>query len=213
MKKRILCFGDSNTYGASVEKDIARYDEHTRWPMLLGKKLGPDYTVIEEGFGGRTTVFDDPVEGGYKSGANYLPPCLMSHNPLDIVVLMLGTNDTKERFSMNAFTIAQCAGELITLIRQYGANAENKPPKILLISPIEVGDWLMTTDMGLIFGPKSIEISRGFATQFARVAKERECDFLDAASVAKPAFEDAIHLSREGHAHLAEAVCVKLLTM
>ena len=102
MKKHILCFGDSNTYGSSAEKDISRYDENLRWPMLLAKHLGPDYAVIEEGFGGRTTVHDDPVEGGYKSALTYLPPCLMSHNPLDIVVLMLGTNDAKERFSMNA---------------------------------------------------------------------------------------------------------------
>lgn len=213
MSRRVLCFGDSNTYGHSAEKNINRYDEHTRWPMALAKKLGTEGTVIEEGFSGRTTIFDDPVEGGYKSGLAYLPPCLMSHNPLDIVVLMLGTNDAKERFSMNAFTIAQCVGELVDLIARYGRTADGDPPKVLLISPIEVGDWLMETEMGFIFGPRSIEIARAFPTQFAKVAQEKGCEFLDAAKVAKPAFEDAIHLSREGHARLAEAVYEKILTM
>ena len=86
MKKRILCFGDSNTWGYMTSG--GRFDEETRWPMRLEKLLGPEYTVIEEGFNGRTCVFDDPIEGGYKSGLTYLPPCVMSHSPLDLVILM-----------------------------------------------------------------------------------------------------------------------------
>ena len=75
-----------------------RYGEAPRWPMLLQSLLGEGFRVLEEGFGGRTIAFDDPVEGGFKSGMQYLPPCLLSHNPLDMIVVMLGTNDTKQRF-------------------------------------------------------------------------------------------------------------------
>ena len=74
---RILCFGDSNTYGYNPKG--GRYGESERWTARLAARLGA--TVIEEGLGGRTCVLDDPTEGGYKSGAAYLPPCLMSHAP------------------------------------------------------------------------------------------------------------------------------------
>ena len=105
MQKRILCFGDSNTYGYIPQG--GRYDENTRWPMRLAQLLGPAYAVVEEGFNGRTLVFDDLVEGGYKSGYDYLPPCLMSHNPLEVVIIMLGINDTKRRFGLTPMTIGQ----------------------------------------------------------------------------------------------------------
>jgi lysophospholipase L1-like esterase len=181
--------------------------------MRLAARLGDGYAVIEEGFNGRTTVFDDPVEGGYKSGLAYLPPCLMSHNPLDLVVLMLGTNDTKERFSMNAYTIAQCVGELVDCVRRYGQGPDGRAPKVLVLSPIEVGDWVMDTIMGPIFGPNAAERSRGLASHIALVAREKQCAFLDAAIVAKPAPEDAVHLTREGHLALAEAVYRAILGM
>ena len=103
MKKRILCYGDSNTWGYMVTG--GRFPEDVRWPMRLQMLLGDGYTVIEEGFNGRTTVFDDPVEGGHKSGLTYLPPCVMSHSPLDLIIIMLGSNDLKKRFGMTAFTI------------------------------------------------------------------------------------------------------------
>ena len=107
-KRRILCFGDSNTHGTNPVGP--RYGEDERWPALLQAMLGEDYRVLEEGFGGRTIAFDDPVEGGYKSAMDYLPPCLMSHDPLDLVIVMLGTNDTKQRFAMSAPAIAQALG-------------------------------------------------------------------------------------------------------
>ena len=117
-KKRILCFGDSNTWGYTPKG--GRYDDETRWPMRMQRVLGDRYTVIEEGMNGRTCLFDDPVEGGYKSGAAYLPPCLMSHSPLDCVILMLGSNDTKQRFGMNAKTIGEAMMQLVRLARLYG---------------------------------------------------------------------------------------------
>ena len=208
MKKRILCFGDSNTFGSRPSG--GRFDEHTRWPMRMAELLGNEYTVIEEGFGGRTTVFDDPVEGGYKSGAAYLPPCLMSHNQLDLVILMLGTNDLKMRFSMNARTIAEGNMRLIRLIMQYAMNADGTAPKILLAAPPVVGDWIMETRFADVFGPEAPEKSQKFASEFARYARLMRCEFLDASLHAVPSKTDALHLDQENHLRLASAMADKV---
>lgn len=207
MKKRILCYGDSNTYG--YIPGGGRYDEDTRWPMLLQKLLGNDYIVVEEGFGGRTTVHDDPVEGGFKSGLQYLPPCLMSHNPIDLVILMLGTNDTKHRFQLNAKIIANCNKILIDAIRQYGEDHDNKAPEILLVSPIRIGENVANTDMD-IFGEYAVQVAKGFSAEYARVATEANAFFLDAAEVLEPSEQDCIHFTPEGHAALAGAILNKI---
>ncbi|MCW5845462.1 MAG: hypothetical protein KIT77_29690, partial [Caldilinea sp.] len=103
--KRILCFGDSNTWGYDpVSQD--RYARNARWPGVLRQQIGAGYEVIEEGLNGRTTVWNDPIEG-YKNGRDYLIPCLETHRPLDLVIILLGTNDLKKRFSLSAYDIAQ----------------------------------------------------------------------------------------------------------
>lgn len=208
MKKRILCYGDSNTYGSIPGG--GRYPEEIRWPMALQKLLGDDYTIVEEGFGGRTTVFDDPVEGGFKSGQAYLPPCLMSHSPLDLVILMLGTNDTKHRFQSSANLIANCNKILIDTIRRYGEDAEAHPPKVLLVAPIRIGEWIMETDMAVAFGTYAIDVAAGFGPAFEAAAKDCGCAFLDAGKVAEPSQQDAVHLTAEGHRALAEAMWKKV---
>ncbi|MBR0462775.1 MAG: SGNH/GDSL hydrolase family protein [Clostridia bacterium] len=204
MKKRILCFGDSNTYG--TRPNGGRFDEQTRWPARMGQLLGDGYAVVEEGFGGRTTVFDDPVEGGYKSGADYLPPCLMSHNPLSLVILMLGANDAKARFHMSARTIAEGCMRLIRLVRLYGMDEVGQPPKILLAAPPPIGEWVMDTPYAQVFGPEAAAVTRGFAAEYARYARLMRCAFFDAGSVCACSREDAIHLTAEGHKALAEAL-------
>ena len=208
MKKRILCFGDSNTYGSNPAG--GRYDEDTRWPMRLGQLLGEEYTVLEEGFGGRTCVFDDPVEGGYKSGAQYLPPCLMSHNPLDLVAIMLGTNDAKRRFQMTARTIAEAQMQLVRICRLYGVGPDGAPPKVLLIAPPPVGENVTETLFDDIFGVQAVEITRGFASEFLRISRLMRCEFLDAGEYVSASRTDAVHLTAEGHLRLAEAVCEKI---
>ena len=108
MKKHILCFGDSNTHGYCADpadcadSALARFNEDERWTRLLQKQLGEEYLVIEEGLSGRTTSFDDPVYE-HLSGMDYIYPCLKSHEPISLLMIMLGTNDTKERIGANAF--------------------------------------------------------------------------------------------------------------
>ena len=207
--KRILCFGDSNTYG--TRPNGGRFDEHTRWPMRLGTLLGPDWAVIEEGFGGRTTVFDDPVEGGYKSGADYLPPCLMSHNPLDLVIIMLGANDAKMRFNMTARTIAEGCMRLIRLVRLYGMDERGNPPQVLLTAPPPIAEWVMDTPYAQVFGPNAAAVTRGLAAEYARYARLMRCEFLDAGQFAACSREDAIHITAEGHLRLAEGFRDKII--
>ena len=208
MKKRILCFGDSNTFGSNPAG--GRYDEETRWPMRLARLLGDNYTVIEEGFGGRTCVFDDPVEGGYKSGAQYLPPCLMSHKPLDLVAIMLGTNDAKIRFQMTARTIGESLMQLVRICRIYGLGPDGNPPKVLLIAPPPVGDNVMDTLFSDIFGEQAIRVTRGFAAEFQRISRLMRCEYLNAGEYASASKTDAVHLTADGHLRLAEAVFEKI---
>ena len=110
MKKHIVCFGDSNTHGYCADPSDtvtggARFDETERWTCLLQQKLGEEYLVLEEGLSGRTTVFPDALHESM-DGLGVIYSTLMSHEPVDLLVIMLGTNDTKERLGVNAACIA-----------------------------------------------------------------------------------------------------------
>ena len=210
MQKRILCFGDSNTWGYIPTG--GRYDEHTRWPMRLQDVLGGGYRVIEEGFNGRTCVFDDPVEGGFKSGVQYLPPCLMSHNPLDAVVIMLGINDTKARFGMTAITIGQAMMQLVRTVKQYAVNEAGQPPHVIVVAPPPVLDNLMQTRHAHCFGEQAIQVSRELTGELLRITKLMRCDYFDAAPYAEVSPLDAVHMTERGHLRLGEALADKIRT-
>jgi len=117
--KTILCYGDSNTWGYNPATG-GRFSRDKRWTRVLVQELVDGYYVIEEGLNGRTTALSDPIEGPHKNGKEYLVPCLESHQPLDLVTIMLGTNDLKKRFSLSAFDIANGAGVLVDIVRQWG---------------------------------------------------------------------------------------------
>ena len=113
MKKRVLCYGDSNTWGFNAMNENVygqRFPEEVRWTGRLQTLLGENWTVIEEGLCGRTTVFEDPLREGL-NGLQYLGPCLATHNPIDYLILMLGTNDCKARFSALPKNIADGLGD------------------------------------------------------------------------------------------------------
>ena len=131
--KTILCFGDSNTWGYNPE-NCQRFGPDERWTGILRNSLGEDYQVIEEGLNGRTTLWDDPIEG-FKNGLDYLMPCLESHKPFDLITIMLGTNDLKYRFSVSAFDIAESVGVLVRQVQQSQAGPQENAPIPLLIAP------------------------------------------------------------------------------
>jgi len=202
--KRILCYGDSNTWGHDPAT-TDRFDEKTRWPRILAGSLGNGYDVIEEGLNGRTTVWDDPIEG-YKSGKTYLPPCLATHHPLDMVVLMLGTNDLKKRFSLSAYDIAEGAKTLVDIIQRSDAGIGGGSPRILLLAPPPVARLSGYADMFEGAEAKS----RQFSVQYARVADEMGCAFLDTSEIIVSSPVDGIHLDAGEHRKLGEAVSVRI---
>ena len=208
MQKRILCFGDSNTWGYIPTG--GRYDEHTRWPMRMAELLGAGYAVIEEGFNGRTCVYDDPVEGGFKSGLSYLPPCLMSHNPLDAVAIMLGSNDTKRRFNLTPMTIGQSMMQLVRACKLYGMDPNGDPPRIVIVAPPPILDNLMQTRHAECFGEQAIAVSKNLGPELHRVSKLLRVDFFDAAPYAEVSPLDAVHMTANGHLRLAEAMFEKI---
>lgn len=174
-----------------------RFNEDERWTCLLGKALGDEYLVTEEGLGGRTTVFRDPITEGM-SGLDYLYSCLMSHEPLDLVIIMLGTNDTKERFATNAALIGAGMERLVKKAKM--TEAWRGEPNILVVAPPHI---LESFDCPVMGDFSCVTKSREVAKYYADVAKVQGCAFLDAEGVAEFNKTDAMHLTKKGHAALA----------
>ncbi len=205
--KTVLCYGDSNTWG--YDPAGGRFDPDVRWPGAMRRELGDDYLVVEEGLNARTTVWDDPVEGTqygpggeHKNGARYLLPCLESHYPLDLVVLMLGVNDLKARFSLPAEDIARSAGELVGMILGSSFGPSGGSPQVLLLAPPPVGKL---TRLAAMFEGAEAK-SREFGELYRRFAEEHKCAFLNAGDVVVASDLDGIHFERGEHAKLARAV-------
>lgn len=207
MRKHIVCFGDSNTHGYCADQtDCAdggdRFNEDERWTCLLQNKLGDGYRVIEEGLSGRTTVFDDPLHE-CMSGLDAIYSCLMSHEPVDLLIIMLGTNDTKERLGANAACIALGAERLVMKAKSIPAWRGGKP-SILLIAPPHIGEGLYLRPEGEPMGKGCPEKSRELSAYLAPVAARQGCAFLDIEGLAEFNKIDCMHLSRRGHSQLAE---------
>ncbi len=200
----LMCFGDSNTWGYSpISKERFPWDK--RWTGVLQKELGAGCRVIEEGLNGRTTVWEDPVEGD-KNGKRHLVPCLESQAPLDLVVLMLGTNDTKKRYSAPSSDIAQGVGVLIDIIQKSAAGRAGKAPAVLLLAPPPFGRLTEFADM--LEG--GAEKARSLGPLYRQVAAAHGCAFFDTSAVIKSSDLDGIHLEESEHAKLGRAVAVEV---
>ena len=199
-EKTILCYGDSNTWGWNPSTQD-RYARHERWPGVLRQELGEGYLVIEEGLNGRTTVWDDPIEG-FKNGKEYLVPCLETHKPIDLVIIMLGTNDLKMRFSVPACDVAAGAGVLVDIVASSQTGPAGGVPQVLLIAPPPIARLSEFAEMFEGGAAKS----RGLARHFRQVAEEHGCVFLDASQVIVSSNVDGIHLDLSEHRKLGKAV-------
>ena len=198
--KQILCFGDSNTFGL-IPGTGNRYDWNIRWTGILDKNLREKgYRIIEEGLCGRTTVFDDSFREGRK-GADILPTLLESHNPIDIVILMLGTNDCKTIYNATAETIGTGIQRLLQQIKQKSPQA-----KIILVSPIYLGQGVGEKGFDSEFDDSSVETSENLHKVYNRIADENEIYYLKASGYANPSPQDREHLDENGHRKLAEGL-------
>lgn len=204
---QILCYGDSNTWG-HIPVTAGRYPRSTRWPGVMAARLGSRFAVIEEGQCGRTTVWDDPLEGD-KNGLRYLPACLESHMPLDMVILMLGTNDLKARFSLTALDIALGAERLVQLILKSDCGVDGHPPAILLAAPPLINP---RDDAGAEMFRGGREKSAALATRYAAVAEKWGCEFLDVTMVIAVDPADGIHYSAQSHDLLGNAMADRVLS-
>ena len=124
MTKRLLIYGDSNSFGTAPQKHLAERPVHppgARWGDVLASGLGKDWDVVIEGLPGRTTVLDDPFDGAFRNGLTVLPAIVHSHEPIDVLAICLGTNDLKHAFGLNAQDIALCFARLVREARLSGA--------------------------------------------------------------------------------------------
>lgn len=203
--KNILCFGDSLTWGFNPE-NAERFPISQRWTGILQQKLGKNFHIIEEGLNGRNTIFDDPFLIG-RSGSSFLPVLLESHAPLDLVILLLGTNDIKSYIKGDARAAALGCGTLIRLIATSQASPLNLAPDILLLSPplITAPKGFMAT----VFEHTEAE-SKKFAHYYQQVAQFYHVHFLDTGRFLTASSEDGVHLDEKNHQVLAEKLEKKL---
>ena len=204
MTKRVLCYGDSNTWGFDpVSKKRIDYQE--RWTGLLQNELGEAYQVLEEGLNGRTTVWNDPIEG-YKNGLEYLVPCIESHSPLDLIIVMLGTNDIKKRFSLSAYDIGAGLSKLVNTAFNVCDQVQDYTPEILIVSPLHLTN-LQESWLGEMFDfENGSKTSRRLHLLYEDIAKQHDCYYMNAADVTCPSMEDGVHFDRLGHKLFADAV-------
>ncbi len=207
MKKHILCIGDSNTHGYCADPgDCAdggiRFNEEERWTCLLQKGLGEDFLVTEEGLSGRTTVFDDPLYEDLNV-FRYFWGLLKSHEYLDLLIIMLGTNDCKERFHANPATIAWGMERLCRKAMQTDCWAPGCKPNILIVAPPPVLPGVETSRVSDEVGAGCVEKSEKLADYYRQKADLLGLCFLDAAGCEFNGI-DFMHLTRRGHRQLAD---------
>lgn len=202
MEKTIVCFGDSNTHGFNAETG-GRFDENTRWTRLLQMFLGSGYHVVEEGLGGRTVANDDP-DGEGRSAISYIAPCLMSHKPIDLLIIMLGTNDTKRKFGNTAQTI--CENMRLLIEKAKSLPVFRSEPNILLLAPAPIGSGYAHGAFAADFASDCVEHTIRLAELYGVCARETGCRFLYAGDFAAVGDIDCIHLSRQSHYTLAKAL-------
>ncbi len=205
MERTILCFGDSNTHGSRAMRhpeDRRRFPKSDRWPGIMADCLAEDWTVVEEGLPGRTSVFDDPIEGEHKNGVRTLRALLETHRDLDLVIIMLGTNDLKSRFSVSAEDIALGLERLVVETKNSDVGRNGSPPEVLLVAPVPIRE---VGFLGAMFtGGRKKSVALG--TALASVAKRQDVAFVDLAAVASVDPLDGIHLNREAHLAIGRAI-------
>ena len=208
-KYRVVCFGDSLTWGW-IPETFTRFPEDVRWPGVVQNILGSDYKIIEEGQTSRTINCDDPAEGE-KNGMKYIIPCMESHAPFDLLIIMLGSNDFKQKFSLNSLNIM---GEMRTMLEKvlsFIHFKQNDSIKVLLIAPPHLGDNIEKSWLGEMFDMwNGVKKSKELGPKYKILAEQLHIEFLDAAEYVHASEFDSIHLDAENQIRLGEVIAEKI---
>jgi lysophospholipase L1-like esterase len=196
----IVAYGDSNTWGYDPAVG-ARFPADVRWTGIMQSELGASFKVIEEGLNGRTSVFDDPIEP-HRNGLTYLPPCLLSHAPLDLLIISLGCNDLKRRFSLSPSDITQGVERLVLTAKSHPVGRAGAPPDVILAAPPPVVELTGFADMFDGAGEKSLELGR----RYRALAKLHGIGFVDAGEHIHCSPLDGIHFEADQHARLGRVM-------
>lgn len=202
--RTILCFGDSNTWGFDPLTGT-RFPREVRWTGRLQALLGGEFWVVEEGLNARTACFDDPIFPGRNGLAN-VELCLLSAMPIDLVVVMLGTNDAKRHLAGTPHAVARGIELIVERVRAGDYGPAGRPPRILIVSPVRIGRNVAQRWTGSEFDLAGADLVDELAQHLRRLADRQGCHFLDAAEVSEADPSDAIHLNGENHQKLAAAV-------
>lgn len=213
--KTVLCFGDSNTWGfipeSITESHPRRHPLEIRWTGVLARELGSDFRVLEEGQNGRTTVHDDPFAVA-RNAKPVLPAILESHKPLDLVILMLGTNDLKQVFSVSPGEIAMGVKVLAQMILSSDTGIHARAPRLLLMCPPVILDNSHLPDVAAKF-PRAPELSRDLPRCYEALATSLGCAYLNTQELIQPSPVDGIHLDAAAHQTLGLAVARKVKSL
>jgi lysophospholipase L1-like esterase len=208
--KRILCYGDSYTWGYIPSSNHERYPANVRWTGVLQELLGANFEIIEEGLNSRTLISDDSRPGKEgRNGSTYLIPCLDSHDPLDLVILLLGTNELKDEYNLKENEIEELIEKYyVNVILNRKSQFSEKKPKLLLISPPKLD---LTKDYALKRYSKSKELNNKLVDIYNKIATKYDFLFLDASKFLKVG-SDGVHLDLLNHRKLAQTIAEILNT-
>ena len=162
--------------------------------------------MTEEGLSGRTTVFVDPIHESMDA-LSVIYSLLKSHEVIDLLIIMLGTNDVKERFNANAACIGAGMERLIQKCKTVDCWG-GKEPNILVVAPPRIKEGFHDE----VMGDGCVEKSAGVAEQFRIICARQNVHFLDAKNCEFNQV-DFMHLTRKGHAQLADLLAKEVPTL
>lgn len=210
MTRTLLCFGDSNTHGtmpfALMDEPRRRHGADVRWPCVAARHLGPDWTLVEEGLPGRTAQFPDPVMGPHMDGRTGLRIALESHGPIDVLALMLGTNDVKAMFGATPDMVVAGIAALLNIAKAPEMQARHGGFRILLICPPPVQE--VGCLAGMFFGGR--EKSLALPGRCRALAEALGTGFLDAGVLIRVSPVDGVHYGAAEHATLGGAAAAAI---
>jgi lysophospholipase L1-like esterase len=201
----VLCYGDSNTWGYAPDTG-ERLPREQRWPGVLEAELAGSATVVEEGLNGRTSAYDDPLDPRL-NGLTFLPVCLASHAPLDVVVLSLGTNDPWVPGGLTGYDAARGVGALVDCVNTCDAGRGGGAPVPLVVVPTSLGEL---PPEQVAAAPNARAYSRTFSAAYRAMATETGCALLDLDPVVQPSPLDGVHFDAAGHEAIGRAAAASV---